>query len=320
MTISIDTSNDIVEIVTIVVSIISMLFSLSVVVILLMHYNSLVSGKLLIHNVLIIAICDTLVSFSYALGYHTQSQYHICAMQGFISINAERASWFWTDCLILNIYGIMVCEKYIIKSKTRLHIIVWTIVILLAFIPYATGVHYGTTSISPVRCGFGPIGSNAANNWGKSQNLLCIFSLIIIFVIAIRICIYIYYPSKHNQNEISRPHKVKFLKTLLLYPAAMFICWVPSQFYNLVSGESSPTQALIYDCFHILSPLYGLLLSLIFYTRTDKARTEWINILIRLKFIKESNEIELRESSNTISSDISLGDSVENTLVLRILE
>ena len=314
------TTTNVVEIITIVVSIISMLFSLSVVVILLLHYKTLVSGKLLIHNVLIIAICDTLVSFSYALGFHTQS--HICALQGFISLNSERASWFWTDCLIMNIYGIVVHQKYIIKSKAVLHIIVWTITIVLAFIPYANGVTYGTAvTIGTYRCGYGISESssiNAYDNWNLFQYICCFSSLILIMIITIRIYIFTYYPSQDSLPS----HNIGFFKTLLLYPIAMFICWFPSQFFfTLIISSTETTQAdTIGNILHILAPLYGLFLSLIFYTKTDKARVEWINIFTRLRLIGQPNEVELRESSYTVSSDMPVCDVVENTLVVRILE
>ena len=197
MSISISNSNDIVGIITIIVSIISMLFSLSVVIILLTHYNTFVNGILLMHNILIIAICDTLVSFSYALGYQSQSYHNICAIQGFISINSERASWLWTDCLLINIYGIIVCHKYIIKKKA-MHIIIWFITILLAFIPYINDVGYGTTTTNgKTRCGYSSSINNSnsnniyANRYGLLHYVICVFSLILIVMLTIRIYLYI---------------------------------------------------------------------------------------------------------------------------------
>jgi len=177
-------------------------------------------------------------------------------------------------------------------------------------------VSYGTDAITgTTRCGYASIGSsdNAVNNWGLFQNTFCLVSLILIFLISIRIYIF----TKYSENENSES-----LKTLLLYPTAMFICWFPSQFYNTLHKTTSETTTnlTIGNALHILAPLYGLLLSLIFYTKTDKARTEWKNILTSLKLIQKSNEVELRESSQSISSDMSVGDVVKNNLIVRILE
>lgn len=58
-----------IEVLTIIISVISMIFSSSVVFILLYKYERLVLGRSLIHILLMIAICDTIVSFSYAAGY-----------------------------------------------------------------------------------------------------------------------------------------------------------------------------------------------------------------------------------------------------------
>ena len=68
-----------IEIFTIIISVISMMFSGSVVFILLYNYKKLVMGKTLIHILLIISICDTILSFSYALGYPSLG--NICKLQ-----------------------------------------------------------------------------------------------------------------------------------------------------------------------------------------------------------------------------------------------
>jgi len=153
--------------------------------------------------------------------------------------------------------------------------------------------------------------------------------------------IYIYYPSHNNSNnsnsnnnddnssiDNNRIKNIDFFNTSILYPIAMFICWLPSQLYNILYSntiEYSSSYLLINNCLHIIAPLYGLLLSLIFYNKTYKARIILINILryilVRLKIIEKSNEIELRESSKTIStSDISIDDVIHNSLIVRILE
>jgi hypothetical protein len=72
-----------IEIFTIIISVISMIFSGSVVFILLYKYKQLVMGKTLIHILLIISICDTILSFSYALGYPSLG--NICKLQVMIS-------------------------------------------------------------------------------------------------------------------------------------------------------------------------------------------------------------------------------------------
>ena len=58
-----------IEIFTIVISVISMIFSGSVVFILAYKYEKLMVGRSLVHIVMMIAICDTIIAFSYAAGY-----------------------------------------------------------------------------------------------------------------------------------------------------------------------------------------------------------------------------------------------------------
>ena len=58
-----------VRIFTIVIASISILFPLSVVVILIQRYNTLVRGKSLIHYVMMIAIADTMTALTIAFGF-----------------------------------------------------------------------------------------------------------------------------------------------------------------------------------------------------------------------------------------------------------
>ena len=71
-----------VELVTITLSIISLLFSLSVVFILLFKYHKLLEGKVLIHHVLNIAISDTFVGIAFGMGYPSPGR--LCTVQGLL--------------------------------------------------------------------------------------------------------------------------------------------------------------------------------------------------------------------------------------------
>ena len=73
---------------TIVIASFSTLFPLSVVVILLQRYNTLVRGKSLIHYVMMIAIADTMTSISIAFGLPEAGP--LCSAQGFLLIFFAR--------------------------------------------------------------------------------------------------------------------------------------------------------------------------------------------------------------------------------------
>jgi hypothetical protein len=89
-----------IEIAQVVFASISLLCSVSVIFILLYYYHKLYYGKLFSHYILIIAICDSITSFSFALGYPKD---WLCSIQGFLLIFFARMSWFYTVCLTINL-------------------------------------------------------------------------------------------------------------------------------------------------------------------------------------------------------------------------
>jgi len=307
-----------IEIVTIVVSVITMIFTLSVIFILILKYKKLVEGQLLAYNVLMIAICDTIVAFTYSLGYPNSNEASLCKFQGFLALNSERASWFWTDLLIINAYGAIVCQKYIIKNILYMHILIWSIILILALLPLINGVGYGST-VPNVRCGYTTIKSfNAKGIWGQIQDWIALSSLFFIILITIRIYIYTYYSS----YDVFKSRNIDALNTVLLYPLAMIICWLPSQLEGIIipaTTTSKENADIINNATHIIAPMYGLLLTLIYYIKTKNAIKEWKNIF---QYIisssnnnKEFDEIEFRDSNRESNNII-----VKNIIGVRISE
>ena len=125
---------------TIVIASFSTLFPLSVVVILIQRYNTLVRGKSLIHYVLMIAIADTMTALTIAFGFPDAGP--LCSAQAFLNIFFSRMSWFFTDVLIFQLFYIVVFKKYFLNVK-YMHCIVWSVNILLQILPYTTSTTYG---------------------------------------------------------------------------------------------------------------------------------------------------------------------------------
>lgn len=305
------------EIATIIVAVITMIFTLSVVFILILKYKKLVQGQLLAYNVLMIAICDTVVAFTYALGYPNANETGLCKFQGFLALNSERASWFWTDLLIVNAYGAIVCQKYIIKNVWHMHIIIWSFILILALLPLINGVGYGST-VPDVRCGYTSKqhSSHAKGIWGQVQDWIALSSLFFIILVTIRIYFYAYYSS----YDVFKARNIDALNTVLLYPLAMLICWLPSQLEGIIIPATTTSKQdadIINNATHIIAPMYGLLLTLIYYFQTELAIKEWKNIFRYLisSDTKEFDEIELRDS-NRESDAI----TVKNIIGVRISE
>jgi len=209
------------KILTIVIGTFCTIFPLSVVFILLYRYDKLVKGKRLIHYILAIAISDTMSSFSISLGY-PEANSSTCAAQGFFLLLFSRASWFYTDVLILELFYLIVYKSHLFKIRYH-HIIVWSLNILLQFLPYLTGTTYGSDDDGRlVRCSI----ANGTGSFEQSITwitfafqLELIASFIFITLFSIIILIYCYYMSKKDtDNMFLLPNIRNAWSTVILYP------------------------------------------------------------------------------------------------------
>jgi len=196
-----------------------------------------------------------------------------------------------------------------------LHALIWSILLVLALLPLINGVGYGST-VSDVRCGYTTQNSNHAKAvWGQIQDWLALSSLFFEILVIARIYVYAY----NSSVDVFKAQKFEALNTVLLYPLAMIFCWLPSQLEGIIVPATTTSQqdaAVLDNATHIIAPMYGLLLTLIYYTKTKQAVTEWKKIFRRLtSSAEQSDEIELRDS-NRDSDAI----TVKNIIGVRISE
>ena len=89
-------------------------------------------------------------------------------------------------------------------------------------------------------------------------------------------------------------------KTMIMYPISMLLFWVPSQIFSMYSEThlvQSSSYLIIGNFFYMIAPLNGCMFSIIFYVRTKEAKHEWLNILKNLNLVKQSSDVEMREST-----------------------
>jgi hypothetical protein len=211
------------EIVVMTLSIISLLASLSLVFILFYKYNKLVKDKWLTHVVLMIAICDSFVSLSFSIGYPPPGR--LCQFQGFLLEFFEKCSWLWTDLLILNIYGIVLYKKCLVSIKYG-HLVIWSINIILAMLPFTDNVYYGGEGYID-GCGYQK--TTNTRHWDDLSHIMLITSLIFIIIMTFRIMIFVYtlHYDRNNGIEVTLlTHTEQLIAmeattTMMLYPVAM---------------------------------------------------------------------------------------------------
>ena len=291
---------------TIVLATISLLFPLSVVIILIQKYKTLVVGKSLIHYILMIAIADTMTAFFISFGY--PSSYDLCAAQGFGLVFFSRMSWLYTDVLIFQLFYVVVFKRFL--NKRYMDALVFALNIALSLAPLSTGSRYG------IRYIYKSMGTCSINDGGGGRWLfyaiqleMYISFIMIIILAAIIVCYSLFFNTNKSSNIYINERIKDSWKVVILYPLAMMVTWLPGQVYAFYNNgyyhenKKEPKNGLvIYDYLFAFSVLYGPLLSIIFYTKTLDARRAWMHNLRFIMYVATSIDIDDRTTCGSIIS------------------
>ena len=319
-----------------IVASISLLFSFSVVFILLIRYKILVKDKPFSFIILIIAVSDSFASLAFSFGY---PKGQLCIAQPAILFFFERLSWIYTTILVFQLHNLIIYKKLL--RSLWLDVSVLFINVLLAVLPLTTNTQYGTLAIEDgyklqgyFVCTMHNGESNSMTAEGQSYAdvwlrwttinpyFVCLFLILIFYV---RICLHDLFPEgicsflcKGRVEPLLRSvnsstSMIEAKITITLYVFAIIISWTPNTTYGAYSLHILNNQPIqdyntiqdhlnaikINDKLDILCPMYGLLLSIIFYVRTIQARKEWIFIFLNIyQFFADSRDVTESVVSN----------------------
>lgn len=174
------------KIFTIVIASISCIFPLSVVFILLQKYSTLVRGKSLIYYILMIAISDFAQAITVCFLYAEAGP--LCSTISFLNLFACRMSFFYTDVLIFQLFSLVVFKRFFLNAR-YMDLIVFSLNILLQFLPYSTNTTYGRNDdgTTLVVCSFqgSPNDVDYWNTFAFSIEFFSSFVFIVIFSVII---------------------------------------------------------------------------------------------------------------------------------------
>ena len=187
-----------------------------------------------------------------------------------------RSSWLYTLALITQLFCFVLFKKYYIDDR-MICFIIWPINTLLQLLPLSSGVQFGQQQPNS-RCLLTPGNNFSAYRFWLNlvfrDVLLAVF--IITFFLTLIILIY-----RYKYIEKGDPVN-KIIDVIMLYPSAMFVAWIPITFYNMyrddykVKYHSYPVDSLVLaNYLEACVSIYGVLVSLIFYTKTQQARKEY---------------------------------------------
>jgi hypothetical protein len=134
-----------------------------------------------------------------------------------------------------------------------------------------------------------------------------------ILLLTIGILGYSYYVSKTDPLNLSKISHIRdSISTAILYPIAMVTFYLPSfvwlTYYFFHHHAYQNHKVVIFNYLTSLQPLYGVSLSIIFYTKTKLARREWY--LLYQQIFHRTSELEVplnlsmsERSSESITND-----------------
>jgi len=294
------------EIFSICLAIICIISSGSVIFILLHEYTTLLKGRPFIHFILNIAFCDCFTALTYAWGFPLKGS-SLCSAQGFLSIFFSRASWLWTDILITQLYYLVIYNE-LLSTIPIMHAIVWGISLILQFIPYGLDVEYGTRDdnkeiINNQLCFYKSNGNTEAVKISRYAYFL-ILTVSLVYILLV--CTLISCRSCKGGSLISRDD---LRKKMIWYPLGLFIAWIPNMIYNwyadvfLSNDTDLPKDFYVIDnCLTAANSLYGIMLSIFFYTQNIDARRMYYkffkhNILCIYDDDSDIQKIQMRAST-----------------------
>jgi len=239
---------------------------------------------------------------------------------GFLSFFFGRASWYFTDVLIVQLCSVIIFKKFFL-TVWKMHFIVWTVNIILQILPYTSGAYYGRSisdvqGIPIIRCFIAhPSDVDNAVYWNNVvMNSQLILSFIIIVVFTSIIIIYSCFIDK--SNTVIREHTNDTISTIIWYPLAMLVAFVPGALYAFVVNKyidehgHPPFHGIVIANILLASNgFYGCLLSLIFYIKTKQAINEWYQI-----FYKTFYNAQVYNDDDTIGVSTNLSEVIMSPL------
>jgi hypothetical protein len=261
---------------------------------------------------MMLAATDLVVSVAGSFGFPVGGTW-TCAVQAVLEIFFLRANWLWTTLLVYQMYRFVVFNK-IFLSELAMHGIVWPLSALLTFLPL-------------VHAEFGRDGSNTNSEMcflTSTKPSWFLSWLVVDWIGVLFVCIWamIYFIQrigsqyKDVNDSVIQNNINALVSCLYAYPAILALTWGSNGIINLViillTGYRSPTalESYIISVTAIVSLSNGLLISLVFFTKSPEARYRW-KVLLRCKTAVEDDvphEYDETSSEPSLLSDMFLSE------------
>jgi len=291
-----------IEIISIAFASLSAACSASIVLTGLVFPSMMLSPLHPFSNILfMIALCDMLGSVGFSLGFPTNGSV-LCTTQSFLNWFFTPASWIWSTALVYQMHCIIVYRKLQL-SMTHLHIIIWTLTSLIAFLPliqeqYGQDDDYSGNTFCFVKC----------------LDLNCFIWVAALYQAPLQINIILMvtylckiwrYLSAHTDDGVGR-EKILF-KSLCWYPIGLIACWTFNLVIIWIIFLKASYTAIENHVAFIMATQYGTVCCIIFFSSSSLVRRQWIDLLTGADghHIESTSEADQSEASrHSFLSDV----------------
>ena len=220
-----------------------------------------------------IALCDMIGSIGYSLGFPLNGS-TLCTTQAFLIWFFTPASWLWSSALVYQMHCIIIDRKLHL-SMTHLHIIIWTLCCLIAFLPLIQ-VRYGQDDDSngDIFCFLKCLDLNCFIWNSALYQAPLMISIIMMIAYLAKISRYL-----HIQKDDGVGRERILFQSLCWYPIGLIVCWT----FNIViiwiiflkaSFTATQNHAAL-----IMSTQYGTICCITFFSSSSLVRQRWIDLL-----------------------------------------
>jgi hypothetical protein len=277
-----------------ITSILSVAGSSSVILTLLLFKS--MRSKLFMQIIAYISLADIIANVEYTMSYRPANHNWWCSTEGFLNLYGYPCGWLWTTMLMKFLHDLAV-HKEVKLSMRSAFIICWgvplvTTLLYLAFIPSGTYERPSGGNTQQL-CSYGGNDFEQGFVW----HMVSYYGL---FVACVGYMVYTYLqlrkvyhvkeqrvtedperPTEGGESPRAALRRVRLTsESLLLYPLIMVVLWAPHMVGVALSLELGSNAVTIYAFMATnLKILCGLATAVLFFWKSQAARTLWIRLL-----------------------------------------
>lgn len=259
--------DDNIELIVIIFSIVSALFSSAVVFTFIIFFKHM-GRKLFLQMIFFVALTDMIAAIVSTFGFPLNDSL-LCPIQSFFAAVCLKASWCWTTAMVYVIYS-LIKHSEIGLTTFQMHAICWGIPLFTTLLPLSTA-NYGNNSETEGRswC-FLDAPPTEYILWGIFVYVLVVFMCCAFMVF------WVWRIYQHLRDELpSTPRVLTAIDSLKYYPIILIVLWIPTFVVICLESLDNRHVSSISNYFIVLGTQNGTLVTIVFFWKSKEATNRW---------------------------------------------